>query len=168
MTYVQTAGCNHRSQTRSPLAGYRALALYRGHFLNMDLYLDWIVAARSRYQRLWTALVGALAGLELEDEHFDKAILLLARLVDESPDDEAAVKRLMIAYAASGRRAEALRTYRRLRMHLSTTLDIEPGADLNVLEQAIRAAQPMADWMPQSVRHVGQESSAQIVWPTAN
>jgi DNA-binding SARP family transcriptional activator len=150
---------------RSTLASYEALALYRGHFLNMDLYFDWIVAARRRYQRLWTALVSALAELELEDAHFDKAILLLARLVDDSPDDEAAVRRLMVAYAASGRRAEALRTYHRLQVHLSAALDIEPCADLKALEQAIRAAQSMTDWMPRSVGHVLHVSSAEILRP---
>ena len=157
----------HQGQ-RAARVGYQALGLYRGHFLNTDLYLDWIVAARRRYQRLWTALVSALAELELEDAHFGKAILLLAGLVDESPDDEAAVKRLMIAYAASGRRAEALRTYRRLAVNLSATLDIEPGADLKALEQAIRAGQPMTDWMRQGTSHVVQVPPAQIVWPTDN
>jgi DNA-binding SARP family transcriptional activator len=136
---------------RLPSVGYKALGLYRGHFLSTDLYVDWIVTARRRYQRLWTALVSALARLELEEAHFDRSILLLARLVDEFPDDEAAVKGLMIAYAASGHRAEALRTYRRLSVQLTAALDIEPGADLKALEQAIRAAQPVTEWMPREL-----------------
>lgn len=137
-------------QGRGCPVGYEALDLYRGHFLNMDLYFDWIVVTRRRYQRLWTALVSALAGLELKDAHFDRAILLLAKLVDDAPDDEAAVQRLMIAYAASGRRAEALRAYRRLKVQLTAALGIEPSADLAALEGAIRAGHSMAQWMPRN------------------
>jgi DNA-binding SARP family transcriptional activator len=137
-----------RQGQRSALAGYQALGLYRGHFLSMDLYFDWIVAARRRYQRLWTALVSALAGLELEDAHFTEAILLLARLVDDTPDDEAAVQCLMIAYTASGRRAEALRAYQRLKVQLTAALGIEPSAHLTALDMAIRAGDSVAQWMP--------------------
>ena len=144
----------------SQVLAYKALGLYRGHFLDTDMYVDWIVAARRRYQRLWTALVSTLASFELGDAHFDKAILLLARLVDESPDDEGAVKALMVAYAASGRRAEALRTYRRLSVHLKAALEIEPGVDLKTLEQAIRAAQPLTEWMPRRSGRLLQMSSA--------
>jgi len=153
---------------RSPNVGYKALGLYRGHFLSTDLYVDWIVTARRRYQRIWIALVGALARLELEEAHFDKSILLLARLVDEFPDDEAAVKCLMIAYAASGHRAEALRVYRRLSVQLTGALDIEPSADLKALDQAIRAAQPLTELEPRRVGQLIHMSSAQFGWPIAS
>jgi DNA-binding SARP family transcriptional activator len=123
--------------------GHEALAVYRGHFLSVDLYSDWIVAARRRYQRLWTALLSGLARLELEGAHFDRAILLLARLVDDAPDDEAAVQHLMIAYAASGRRADALRAYHRLKVQLNAALGIEPSAHLRALEMTIRAGDPV-------------------------
>lgn len=124
----------------------RALELYRGPFLAHDPESGWASRARDHYQRLWTVLVSGLARAETTLKNFDRAILLLGTLVDECPDDEDATFRLMVVYAATGRRGQALRLFENLRRYLSESLDARPGEVFIRLSAAVRAGDSMEQW----------------------
>jgi predicted ATPase/DNA-binding SARP family transcriptional activator/class 3 adenylate cyclase len=55
---------------------------------------------------------------------------------------------LMLALYRSGRQADALRAYQRLRSTLSEELGIDPSAELVALEEAILLQKPDLAWMP--------------------
>ena len=78
------------------------------------------------------------------DEHLHAgdgmaAIEAARRLVDADPDNEAAHRRLMIAYARSGRRGSALRQYLACRRALVEEFGVEPAAETKELHERILA-----------------------------
>jgi DNA-binding SARP family transcriptional activator len=88
-------------------AADRAIDLYRGSFLAQDVDPEWAARARDHYQRLWAMLISSMARTETVARQFECAILLLGNLVRAFPDDENAVLRLMVMYAAMGNRGAA-------------------------------------------------------------
>ncbi|MFD7688829.1 AfsR/SARP family transcriptional regulator BagI/FevR [Streptomyces sp. NPDC059781] len=84
--------------------------------------------------------------LTVQEEYFDVALRLgrhqqiigdLTGFVTENPFRERACAQLMLALYHSGRQADALETFRTVRMRFSEDLGIEPTRDLHVLHQSI-------------------------------
>ena len=122
-----------------------ALALWRG-----DPYQDvadtpTIVAERIRLleRRLVTVERRVTADLDL-GEH-QRLISELERLVDQHPLREGLWGQLMLASYRSGRQADALAAYRRLRHLLAQELGIEPGPEIRRLEEQILLQDPALD-----------------------
>ena len=114
---------------------------------------------------------------ELRRTAFEERVdaeLALGRHTDLVGELEAAVTReplrerrwgqLMLALYRSGRQADALRTYQRVRTMLGDELGLEPGGDLRSLEHAILIGDDALDLPPESV-HVAPLPSAFV--PTA-
>ena len=72
----------------------------------------------------------------------------LAQLVHEYPLRERMAGQYMFALYRSGRQADALRAYGRLRDTLVEQMGIEPNPTLARLERAILDQQPVLDWSP--------------------
>ena len=121
--------------------GEYALSLYAGPFLPADLYADWAHTMRTRCQRLWMALVRALADHAVVQYQFERALFLLNELVAASPADEDAAARLMRIQAATGHRAEAIQTYDTVCAQLDTQIGVPPTRELKELCQAIRSCE---------------------------
>ena len=81
---------------------------------------------------------------DLRQRHFVEVVPELVSLVAEHPLHERFYAQLMVALAGSGRRAEALATYRRARTILHEQLAVEPGPELRRLESDLLAGQPAA------------------------
>ncbi|MFH8973773.1 AfsR/SARP family transcriptional regulator BagI/FevR [Streptomyces sp. NPDC017890] len=84
--------------------------------------------------------------LTVQEEYFDVALKLgrhqqiigdLTGFVTDNPFRERACAQLMLALYHSGRQADALETFRTIRMRFSEDLGIEPARDLHVLHQSI-------------------------------
>ena len=69
----------------------------------------------------------------------------LERPVAEHPLSEGLRASLMLALYRAGRQADALRSYREGRRHLAEELGIDPGAQLQLLEQQILVHDPALD-----------------------
>ncbi len=115
----------------------QALALWRGEpFAGLD---DTPVlageVARLRELRL-TALEHRI-GADLDRGHETGLTAELTDLVRDHPYREHFSAQLMIALYRTGRRAEALATYRSLRDRLADDLGIEPGPDVRALHAAV-------------------------------
>jgi DNA-binding SARP family transcriptional activator/class 3 adenylate cyclase len=96
--------------------------------------------ARAASERLEEARLAALedqfdAALALGRHH--QAVAELEALVDAHPLRERLSAQLMLALYRSGRQADALAAYRRLRLRLADELGIDPSLELRDLERSI-------------------------------
>jgi class 3 adenylate cyclase len=129
----------------------RALALWRGPALG-DVTLEGF--ARQEAERLnerrRTALIDRIE-LDLELGRHADVVGELEALVAQHPFQERLRAQLMLALYRSGRQAEALRVYQETRRTLVDELGLEPGEELQRLERAILAHDPVLDAPPAQV-----------------
>ena len=102
--------------------------------------------ARLEEQRL--AAVEDRIQAELGTGHHHELTGELEALVAAHPLRERLHGQLLVALYRSGRQAEALAAYRRMRETLAEQLGIDPGRPLQDLERAILAQDPTLDWIP--------------------
>ncbi len=121
----------------------RALELYRGDLLEgfsarESVYEDWMLVARGRLRKLACEVAGRLAVLLHERGRDTEAIEVLNRLLRIDPPNESAHRDLMVLFARTGRRTDALRQYRDCTAALARDLDAEPGVETRQLFTEIR------------------------------
>lgn len=119
-----------------------ALGLWRGPPLAEVAFEDF---AQPEIRRLEELRLVALetrvdARLRLGDEN--QLIGELEGLLAENPTRERLAAQLMLALYRSGRQAEALQVYQRVRAHLAEALGLEPGPALKALQTQIFAQAP--------------------------
>ena len=126
-------------------ANYRdALRLWRGPALEgIDSLLVRAAATQLDEQRI-AAIEDRLA-LELDLGRHQEVIGELFALAEEFPLRDGLRSQLMLALYRSGRVAEALRVYQQVRRMMIDELGIEPGRELQRLQQAILASDPALD-----------------------
>ncbi|WP_117215381.1 AfsR/SARP family transcriptional regulator [Allorhizocola rhizosphaerae] len=114
-----------------------ALGLWRGTALVDVSGLAWLEEQADRLERTRLAAVHALTDARLAlGEH----ALLVPELAEQSerhPFDEDLHRQLMLALYRSGRQADALATYQRLRRRLDDELGVDPGPALRELESSM-------------------------------
>jgi DNA-binding SARP family transcriptional activator/tetratricopeptide (TPR) repeat protein len=113
-----------------------ALDLWRGPAL-AGLAGDWVAATRERLDQQRVEAVLAWAQALLAAGQPGPVIGMLRDFVDQHPLVEPLAARLIEALYASGRAAEALDCYARVRAHLAQELGAEPGPALRQLHQAV-------------------------------
>src|SRR5258707_1302161 len=132
----QVRASNDPGQTEQLLE--EAMLLYSGDYLPEERDILWIQARREALQRSWIGLLLELADLRIARENLSSAIDTLDRLLAIDPANEAAVQRLVILLAQSGRRAEALRIYQRFAAVLRQEYKIAPLPETRALYEAAR------------------------------
>ncbi len=139
------AHLGHGDATAARRSFTAALALWRGN------PLDDLAAGSTRdgqVARLDELRLLAREGLieaELDSGHHREVVPGLERLVSEQPFREVLWRSLMVAQYRSGRAADALRTYQRLRTNLVDELGIEPSETTQSLEARILDHDPALD-----------------------
>jgi DNA-binding SARP family transcriptional activator len=136
----------HAGDAQDPVEESRflgqALALWRGPVLsNVDsesLHRDVVVGLTERRLQALQRRID----LDLQLGHHDEVIPELQGVIAEYPLRERFSAQLMLALYRSGRQADALETYRRVRNRLDAELGVDPGEDLQELHQAVLAADP--------------------------
>lgn len=104
------------------------LDLYRGHFLDGDGDLPWLVPVRNRLSGRFQRFVLRL-GEHWELAHqWTRAAELYQRGVELDPLSEVFYRRLMVCLREQGERVEACEVYLRCRQMLSITLGVKPAA----------------------------------------
>lgn len=126
----------------SPMArarmGVHALELYRGNFLPADEEDRTLIVARLKLRDLFARLVSAL-GREMEENgNGDQALACYRRGIDADELAEEFYQGMMRCHAATGRSAEGIAVYRRLRQTLSVVLGMKPSARTEQLVQLLR------------------------------
>jgi predicted ATPase/DNA-binding SARP family transcriptional activator len=113
-----------------------ALELWRGPFLG-DMDRPWVTEESLPLEVERSSAVARWAEAAIADGEPEIVIPRIERLVSENPLDERLCGLLMRANYMSGRQADALAVYRRLRTDLAEELGVQPGAELMRLEEQI-------------------------------
>lgn len=123
------------------LASARAgLALFRGDPLAG--LGDWAAPHRARLEELRLTLLEHAAAARVDLGAGGEIVAELESLIDEHPLREGLWAVLITALYRSGRQADALAAYGRLRRLLIDELGVEPGPSLRLLEQQILRQHP--------------------------
>ena len=118
----------------------RALARYRGDFLDGEPVGDWHVEHRERLQRLYVDALMELAGHYADEERYARAAELYRRVLARDELHEEALRALMHCLAEAGDRSQALRAYRRFADRLRAELEAEPEEETTRLLTRLQAS----------------------------
>ncbi len=121
------------------LGRYRqALALYQGDYLEDCLYEDWAGEERERLLTLYLRTADRVADLLARQEEWEAVLTVCQGILARDPCWELAYRWMMLAYARTGRRVQALRAFRRCAQRLREELQVEPSPATVQLYQTIR------------------------------
>ncbi len=118
-----------------------AHALYRGPFLEEDLYEEWTQAEREYLHQEYLDLLIELAECHAQRGHFRLAIGLCRQVLEEDNCREAVYLRLMLYHYYAGEQDQALRTYELCKQTLQRELEVQPLPDTVILAEQIRNGQ---------------------------
>jgi DNA-binding SARP family transcriptional activator/tetratricopeptide (TPR) repeat protein len=122
-----------------------ALDLWRGQPLADIADLAWLSAQTERLDLLRMRIRQALSEARLAAGEHAQLVPELGQMVADYPLDERMHGQLMLALYRSGRQADALAVYHRLRRTLDEELGIDPSQVLRDLEVAILQQDPSLD-----------------------
>jgi DNA-binding SARP family transcriptional activator/tetratricopeptide (TPR) repeat protein len=125
-----------------------ALGLWRGDPFADVPHTPSIAAAVTQLIERRLAAVEEKAGAALDAGWDEQVISELTEFVMGHPLRERPVAQLMTALYRTGRQAEALAQYQRIRLSLSEELGVDPGADLQQLYLSILNADPVLEQPP--------------------
>ena len=114
-----------------------ALALWRGPALADLVDYRFAAAAAARLDDLRLAALADRVAADLALGHGDRLVPELEALCAEHPLHERLAAQLIAALSASGRQADALATYERVRMLLADELGVPPGPELQAAHMAV-------------------------------
>jgi DNA-binding SARP family transcriptional activator len=136
-----------------------ALALWRGVPLAEFTEEPFARNEISRLQELHLSALSARIQADLAVGRHAELIAELEELMGRYPLHEGIRAQLMLSLYRSGRQAEALDTFRRAREVFAEELGIDPGRDLQDLETAVLAHDPLLDWTAAPATSVPQVAS---------
>lgn len=119
-----------------------ALGLWRGSPLADAEDVGWVLPLMTRLSDEWLQARSDLIELQIELGRHEEALPELHSLLEEHYLREDLWRLLMLALYRSGRQAEALRAFSEARRRLVDELGIEPGPQLQRLEQEILTHDP--------------------------
>jgi DNA-binding SARP family transcriptional activator len=137
---IVEAGVTDRVDTALALLS-QALGLWRGEpFATMDT--PWLNGVRGGVERRWLAATLDRNDLALDLGQHAALLTDLIACAAGHPLDERLAGQLMLAMYRSGRQADALETYRQMRLRLAEELGTDPGRPLQQLHQQVLTADP--------------------------
>ena len=104
----------------------KANKLYRGDYLEEELYSDWPITTRTLFSDKLLNVIEKLSSLLLQEERVLEALSLLNEAFQKNPLNERICRALMKAYQQLGMREKAYRCFLRYRDLLIEELGIEP------------------------------------------
>jgi DNA-binding SARP family transcriptional activator len=123
------------------IAYEQACHLYRGPFLVEDIYADWSMRRREQLSQMYLNMCGILSKHFFEVGQYEDARRWASAMLDENRCDEDAHRQLMHAYAAEGRRSDALRQYHICEQTLMEELGVAPMPETLQIYQNILLGQ---------------------------
>src|SRR5664280_2337724 len=124
----------------------RGLQRWQGSALAEVDGVMWAQGAIARLEELRLGAVESLLDVRLSLGQHREIVAAAEASVQEHPLRERGWAILMTALYRSGRQAEALRSYQRLRTHLAEQLGVEPSRELADLEESMILQSPDLRW----------------------
>jgi DNA-binding SARP family transcriptional activator len=121
-----------------------ALALWRGAPLGDFAYAEFAQEAIARLEESRLTTLEARIDADLALERHADVVAELQGLARAHPLRERVHAQLMLALSRSGRQAEALALFSDLRRRMVDELGLEPGPELQDVQRAVLAQEPMA------------------------
>lgn len=118
----------------------RAMDLYRGDFLEENVYEDWCAVERERLRELYFDVAERLAGALVRQTRFEEAGQTCRSAIAREPCREVFHRILMECLLAMARPADAEQQFWRCREILARDLSVEPLPETRRLYERIRAA----------------------------
>lgn len=115
-----------------------ALALYRGDYLEEDLYADWCAEERERLREIFFDAVAGLANIYRRQGRFDEAAQACRTALVREPCREHFHRLLMDCLARSGQPDRAVTQFRRCEQILAAELGVAPLPETRRLYHNIR------------------------------
>ncbi|MCL2403290.1 MAG: bacterial transcriptional activator domain-containing protein [Coriobacteriia bacterium] len=126
----------HQNNKTACLATIKQIAeVYKGDLLPGDRYLDWLDMERRHYSRMFLDAMLLGANICLDSGESESALFYLRRVDLSQADNEELCYLSMKAYAATGRREEAINTYLNCRRYLHDELGLDPSQRITDLYQ---------------------------------
>lgn len=111
--------------------------LYRGDFLEEDLYEDWANIRRESLRDAYLTLEFRLAWLAMDRGDYAACIDRAAKIIERDTCNEEAYALLIRSHAARGNLARAMRWYELCELALAAELDARPSRELRQLLDTI-------------------------------
>ncbi|HXV44337.1 MAG TPA: BTAD domain-containing putative transcriptional regulator [Anaerolineae bacterium] len=111
--------------------------LYRGDFLEEDLYEDWTALPRERRRNMYLDIADRLSEYYFQQGEHAAAITLCQKILAQDNCHEQAHRRLMECYQIQGQRRLAVRQYQLCVQTLKTELDVPPSVETQTLYEKI-------------------------------
>ena len=114
-----------------------AEALYKGDYLEDDLYEEWTSLRREALKDIYLAILGRLADHSMQRADFEDCIVCCQKILTKDPCREDAYRRLMSCYSRLGQRNRAIAWYRLCEKTIKSELDVNPDHGTIALYQKL-------------------------------
>ncbi len=111
--------------------------LYRGDYMEEDIYADWCTAERERLFEIYLDMLTGLAECHARAGHFAEAVQVCRTAIVRDPGRESFHRTCMKNLVQLGRADWAMAQYHRCRRLLARELDVEPMPETQRLYQKI-------------------------------
>lgn len=128
----------HQGESEQSLVALEKAALmYRGDFLESDLYEDWIEVRRLELQSLHQRCLETLGDLHFQRGAFREAIRHYQALLEAKEPQEQIFPKLSRCYQALGEQSAIFREFEQLRQRLRENLGLEPKPSTQAIVDAL-------------------------------
>jgi LuxR family maltose regulon positive regulatory protein len=124
-------------------AYYQAEVLYRGDYLEEDLYIEWTHYRREALKDVYLTILGKLSDYHIEHDEFYQAIDYCQKIIDKDHCREDAYRRLMISHSRLGNRNRALEWYKICENTVNMELGLPPDPQTQELCNGLKMASPV-------------------------
>jgi PAS domain S-box-containing protein len=111
--------------------------LYRGDYMEEDIYADWCAAERERLLELYVEILHGMAECHTALKRYAEAVQVCRTALVLDPCRESFHRTIMLLLVRLGRADWAVAQYRRLERVLATELDVEPMQETRCLYRQI-------------------------------
>ena len=132
------AALQRQKRWRESIHSYEeAQHLYRGDYMDEDIYADWCAAEREQLHEIYLEMLAGIADCHATLGHYAEAVQICRTALVRDPCRESFHRTLMEYLVQLGRADWALDQYHRCRRILADELGVEPMRDTQKLNQQI-------------------------------
>ncbi len=127
-----------RGLKKEAIAFYKkTINIYRGDFLAIEQEEPWMLPPRERFRDKYLETIRITGKLLEEEDRPEEAINYYERGLRTDNLREAFYQRIMLCYKVMGHRSEAIRTYKRCRSILLSSINTEPSVETTSIYREI-------------------------------